>query len=142
MNSRFNMSLREKYGLVYSIDANYTPFLDTGFLGVFFGTEPKNLEKAQSLISRELKNLREKTLTTRQLHDIKQQLMGQLAMSEESNQGFMLMMAKSILDLDKVDSLKDIFNEIEVVSASQLQDIANEMFNEDQWSKLTFLPEN
>ena len=68
--------------------------------------------------------------------------MGQLAMSEESNQGFMLMMAKSILDLDKVDSLKDIFAEIEVVTASQLQDIANEMFNEDQWSKLTFLPEN
>ena len=142
MNSRFNMSLREKYGLVYSIDANYTPFLDTGFLGVFFGTEPKNLEKAQSLISKELKNLREKTLTTRQLHDIKQQLMGQLAMSEESNQGFMLMMAKSILDLDKVDSLKDIFNEVEVVTATQLQDIANEMFNEDQWSKLIFLPEN
>lgn len=142
MNSRFNLSLREKHGLVYSIDANYTPFLDTGFLGVFFGTEPKNLNKAQALISKELKLLCEKTLTTRQLRDLKQQLMGQLAMSEESNQGFMLMMAKSILDMGKVDSLKEIFVEIEAVTSAQLQEIANEMFDESQWSKLIYLPEN
>ncbi len=142
MNSRFNMSLREKYGLVYSIDANYTPFIDTGFLGVFFGTEPKNVDKAISLIQKELKIIKERTLTIKQLHDTKQQIMGQLAMSEESNQGFMLMMAKSILDLGKVDSLQEIFAEIEAVSASQLQNIANEMFDESQWSSLLFMPEN
>ena len=141
MNSRFNMSLREKYGLVYSIDANYTPYLDTGFLGVYFGTEPKNVEKAKSLISRELRLLRENQLTIKQMHDLKQQLMGQLAMSEESNMSFMLMMAKSLLDTGRVDSLKEIFDEIETVSAPQLQTIANEMFDEKQWSTLTFLPE-
>ena len=53
MNSRFNMTLREKYGLVYSIEATYAPFLDTGFLGVFFGTEPKNLDRAMQLVHRE-----------------------------------------------------------------------------------------
>ena len=60
MNSRFNMTLREKYGLVYSIEANYAPFLDTGFLGVFFGTESKNVDRAMQLIYRELRQLREK----------------------------------------------------------------------------------
>lgn len=141
MNSRFNMSLREKYGLVYAIDASYTAYLDTGFLGVYFGTEPKNLEKASSLISKELKVLRTNPLTTKQMHDLKQQLMGQLAMSEESNQGFMLMMGKSLLDTGRVDSLKEIFAEIDAVSATQLQDIANELFDEKTWSTLTFLPE-
>lgn len=141
LNSRFNMTLREKYGLVYSIEANYSPYLDTGFLGVFFGTEPKNLDKATSLIYRELRQLREKPLTTTQLHNLKVQLMGQLAMSEEGNQSFMLMMAKSILDTGKVDSLPELFAEIEAVQASQLQDIAQEMFDERQWSTLTFLPE-
>ncbi|TAF02393.1 MAG: insulinase family protein [Runella slithyformis] len=141
MNSRFNMSLREKYGLVYAIDASYTAYLDTGFLGVYFGTEPKNLEKASSLISKELRLLRDNTLTTKQLHDLKQQLMGQLAMSEESNQGFMLMMGKSLLDTGRVDTLKEIFAEIEAVSAKQLQDIANELFDEKTWSTLTYLPE-
>jgi predicted Zn-dependent peptidase len=141
MNSRFNMTLREKYGLVYSIDAHYTPFLDTGSLAVYFGTEPKNLDRAVSLIHRELKLLRENPLTPTQLANLKAQLMGQLAMSEESNQGFMLMMAKSILDMGKVDSLEDIFAEINAVTAPQLQEIAQEMFDESQWSMLTFMPE-
>ncbi len=142
MNSRFNMTLREKYGLVYSIEANYAPFLDTGFLGVFFGTEPTNLERAMQLINRELRLLREKPLSTIQLRNLKEQLMGQLAMSEEGNQSFMLMMAKSILDTGKVDSLQEIFAEIDAVTAPQLQDIAQEMFDESQWSTLTFVPES
>jgi predicted Zn-dependent peptidase len=67
--------------------------------------------------------------------------MGQLAMSEESNMGFMLMMAKSTLDTGRVDSLPEIFTEINAVTSQQLQDIANEMFDENQWSSLTFMPE-
>ncbi len=141
MNSRFNMTLREKYGLVYSIEANYAPFLDTGFLGVFFGTESKNLDRAIQLVHRELRLLREKPLTTIQLRNLKEQLMGQLAMSEEGNQSFMLMMAKSILDTGKVDSLQEIFAEINAVTAPQLQDIAQEMLDESQWSTLSFVPE-
>ncbi|WP_128545933.1 M16 family metallopeptidase [Larkinella soli] len=141
MNSRLNMNLREKYGLVYSIEASYTPFLDTGFLGIYFGTDQKNLERSVQQIHKELKVLREKPLTATQLHHTREQLMGQLAMSEESNQSFMLMMAKSILDTGKVDSLPEIFAEIRQVDAAQLQDLANEMFDENQLSHLIFLPE-
>lgn len=141
MNSRFNLSLREKYGYVYSIEASYTPYLDTGFMGIFFGTEPKQLNKSIALINKELKKVREMPLTTLQLHQTKVQLMGQLAMSEESNMSFMLMMAKSLLDTGKVDSLPEIFQEIEAVTSVQLQDIAQEMFNPDNFSYLTFLPE-
>ncbi|MFC0183922.1 Predicted Zn-dependent peptidase [Pseudarcicella hirudinis] len=142
MNSRLNLSVREKYGLVYSIDAGYTPYIDTGFLGIYFGTEPKQLNKALSLIMKELKILRETALTTTQLHNTKEQLMGQLAMSEEGNMSFMLMMAKSLLDINRIDSLESIFSQISAVSADQLKDLANEMFIEDQLSTLTFLPEN
>ncbi len=141
MNSRLNMNLREKYGLVYSVEASYTPFLDTGFLGIYFGTDQKHLDRSRTLILKELKTLREKSLTNLQLHNTKEQLMGQLAMSEEGNQSFMLMMAKSLLDTGKVDSLDEIFGEIRAVTAPQLQDLANEMFDEGQLSYLTFLPE-
>ena len=141
MNSRFNLSLREKYGFVYSIEGNYTPYLDTGFMGIFFGTEPKQLTKSISLINKELKKVREVPLTTLQLHMTKVQLMGQLAMSEESNMSFMLMMAKSLLDTGKVDSLPEIFSEIQAITSAQLQDIAQEMFNPDNFSYLTFLPD-
>lgn len=142
MNSRLNLNLREKYGLVYSIDASYTPYLDTGFLGIYLGTDPKKVEKAQSLILKELKRLREQPLTTLQLHQTKEQLIGQLAMAEESNNSFMLMMAKSLLDINRVERLNDIFNDIKAVSASQLQALAQEAFVEDQFSSLTFVPES
>ncbi len=141
MNSRFNLSLREKYGFVYSIEGNYTPYLDTGFMGIFFGTEHRQLAKSISLINRELKKIREVPLSTIQLRQTKVQLMGQLAMSEESNMSFMLMMAKSLLDTGKVDTLPEIFAEIEEITSKQLQDIAQEMFNENNFSYLTFLPE-
>ncbi|MCF2493521.1 M16 family metallopeptidase [Dyadobacter chenhuakuii] len=142
MNSRFNLSLREKYGFVYSIEGNYTPYLDTGFMGIFFGTEQKQLTKSISLIHKELKKIREVPLSVLQLHQTKVQLMGQLAMSEESNMSFMLMMAKSLLDTGRVDSLPEIFTEIEQITALQLQDIAQEMFKEENFSYLTFLPED
>ncbi|GAB3641710.1 M16 family metallopeptidase [Spirosoma arcticum] len=141
MNSRLNLNLREKYGLVYSIDASFTPYLDTGFLGIYFGTDPKKVDKAHSLIMKEMKRLREQPLTTLQLHQTKEQLVGQLAMAEESNNSFMLMMAKSLLDINRVEALNDIFSDIKAVTASQLQTLAQDVFVEDQFSSLTFVPE-
>ena len=85
--------------------------------------------------------MREKSLSTNQLFVLKNQLKGQLAMAEESNMGFMQMIAKSLLDMDRIDSLEEIFEQIDAVSAHLIQDIANEMFDEKTLSSLTFLPE-
>lgn len=141
MNSRFNLSLREKYGLVYNIEANFTSYTDTGFLGIYFATDQSNLNKALKLVDKEMKLLREKTLGAVQLKSVKEQLMGQLAMSEESNQGYMLVMAKSILDLGYVDSLQEIFGVIEAINATEIRDLANEMLHPEQMSILTYLPQ-
>lgn len=142
MNSRLNLALREKYGFVYSVDAHYTPYLDTGLMAIFFGTEPKQVNRSLQLVHKELRTMREKKLGTLQLRKAKEQLMGQLAMSEENNMGLMLMLGKSLLDLDKVDHLDTIFSQIEAVEADQLQDLAQEMFAPDQLSLLSFLPKD
>jgi len=68
--------------------------------------------------------------------------MGQLAMAEENNVSLMLMMGKSILDLNKIESLDSIFEQIKKISSADLQDIANEMFQESDLSFLTYLPKN
>jgi predicted Zn-dependent peptidase len=141
MNSRLNLAVRERNGLVYSIDAGYTPFIDTGYWSVSYATEEKRLKKVNSLILNELKKLREVQLTKTQLQNTKAQLIGQMAMSEEGNMSFMLMMAKSLLDINRIDSLEDLFAQIKIVTAIQLQDLANEMFREEDLSYLTFLPE-
>jgi predicted Zn-dependent peptidase len=141
MNSRLNLSLREKYGLVYAIEASYTPFTDTGFMGIFFGIDPRYTKKALSLVMKELRQLREVKLGTQQLHTAKEQLMGQLAMAEESNLNFMLMMGKSLLDLERIESLPEIFDQIRHITASQLIEMAEEMLAETQLSQLIYLPE-
>ncbi len=140
MNSRLNLAVREKHGLVYTIDASYATYIDTGLFGIYFGTEKKQLKRTTSLVLKELKKLREKPLGTLQLHTAKEQLMGQLAMAEESNIGLMMMLGKSILDLNKVESLNEIFDQIRRIKATELTDIANEILREDNLSFLNYVP--
>ena len=142
MNSRLNLALREKYGFVYNIEAAYHPFTDTGLFAIYFGTEQKQVERSKKLIDKELKLLREKPLGTMQLHKAKEQLIGQLAMAEENNTSLMLMMGKTLLDLDKVDSLDHIFTKIRALDSKTLQEVAREALSEDRMSSLTFLPNN
>lgn len=141
MNSRLNLALREKHGFVYSIDASYHAYTDTGLFAIFFGTEPRQLKKSIQLVKRELKQLREKPLGKVQLHTAKEQIMGQLAMAEENNASLMLMMGKSMLDLDRIDTLEEVFLQIRQTSAHDLQEMANEMFQEDDLSLLTYVPD-
>ncbi len=142
MTSRLNMSLRERKGLVYSVEANYTPFVDTGLFHIYFGTEKKNTEKATELVRKEMQLLREKKLGTLQLHQLKEQIKGQLAMAEENNMSFMQMMGKSMLDLGKVESLHRLLQSIDGISAEVLCDVANEVLNEKKFSRLDYIPES
>lgn len=138
MNSRLNASLREKYGLVYGIDANYTAFTDSGFMAICYATDSKNLKKASQLIEKEIALLKDKLLGGSQLKNLKEQLMGQLAMADESNQSYMLMMAKSLLDLNRVNTLEEIFDKVKNISSSNLRDLAVETLPIENFSYLTF----
>ena len=141
LNSRLNLSLREKYGLVYNIDANYSPFIDTGLLEIYFGTEKKQLDKAIGLALKELKKLKTVPLSTTQLHNSKEQIMGQLAMAEESNISLMQLMGKSILDLGYIDTIEDIFTLIRKITSKELLSLANELFEEDELTFLKYIPQ-
>ncbi|RVU26480.1 insulinase family protein [Sandaracinomonas limnophila] len=140
MNSMLNVSVREKHGLVYNIDASFTSYMDSGFWAIYFGTEPNQVNKALKLIGKEMNKLKEKTLSPAQLQKIKSQLKGQLAMAEEGNLNFMLMMAKSLLDREKIESLEEIFQQIDAISPQKVQELSNQMFQEDQISRLIFEP--
>lgn len=142
MNSRLNLALREKYGFVYSIDAHYIPYTDTGMFAVFFGTEPKQLDRCLALVRKELDRFCDKPLTKRQLAAAKEQMKGQLAMAEENNLGLMLSMGRSVLDIGRVPSLEEIYYQIDDVSSFKLRDIAQEMFDEKKLSYLIMQPDN
>lgn len=140
MNSRLNMALREKHGFVYSIGAQFVPFTDTGLFVISFGTEPTQMKRSISLVKAELRKMREEPLGVRQLAAAKEQLLGQVAMAEESNISFMIMMARNLLDLGRVTTLEEIFSRVHDTSAARLQQLANEMFDEKDLSCLIMEP--
>lgn len=141
MNSRLNLSLREKNGLVYHVEANYSSFMDTGLFSIFFATDPRNMKKSLRLVEKELQQLRDAPMRDTQLHKAKQQIKAYLAMSEENNNAMMLMMAKSTLDLPEIPTLTHVFKQIDEISAPLLQDIARETFPEEM-NRLIYAPEN
>ncbi len=141
MNSRLSLSVREKHGLVYAIDANYMAYSDTGMFAIYFGTEPKQVSKCMKLIKREMEKLCGKRLNPSELASAKEQIKGQLALSEENNLGLMIMMGRAIIDHDRVPTLKEVFEKIDVVSAQTLQAVANEMFDDSKLSYLFMEPE-
>ncbi len=142
MNSRLNLALREKYGFVYAVEANYAPFIDTGLFSIFFGTEKKQLYRCVDLVIRELKKLKQNPLGTLQMHKAREQFLGQMAMAEENNISLMLMMGKSLLDLGIIESYEEVVQAVHRITAQQLFNLSNEVFAEDAFSFLYFVPKD
>lgn len=142
MNSRLNMALREKRGFVYAIGAQYVPFTDVGLFVISFGTEPGQLAKSVDLVLEELRKMREERMGVKQLAAAKEQLLGHIAMAEENNMSFMMMMARNLLDLGRVTPLEEIFDRVKNTRATQLQEIANDIFDEDKLSFLRMQPQS
>ncbi|AFL84449.1 putative Zn-dependent peptidase [Belliella baltica DSM 15883] len=140
MNSRLNLSLREKHGYVYAVESSFQTYSDTGFLGIFFGTEENTVKRASKLVLKEMEKLRTQKLGTMQLHMAKEQAIGQMAMAEENYAALMLVFGKNLLDKGRIDSLDSIFGMIRETTSEELQEIANEVFAPDQLSFLTYLP--
>lgn len=140
MTSKLNLSLREKYGMVYHVESNFMAFSDTGLFSLFYATEPKRVKKSLELVTREFDKLKNETFGARQLQTAKEQIKGQLAISEENNQHYMLMMAKSILNFGKIESLDSVFAKVDAVSAHHLQELANQVLDMDQMCQLIYIP--
>lgn len=138
MNSRLNLSLREKHGYAYNIESFYNTYEDTGVFGIYFGTDNGNLEKSLHIIKKELNILKEKPLGKLQLHKAKQQLIGQLAIATESYSSLMLNIGKSYLLFNKVDTLDEMAAKIETITANQIRVAANEIFNWDNFSMVIY----
>jgi predicted Zn-dependent peptidase len=140
MNTRLNLALRERLGYVYGVEASYLSYTNTGLFAIFFATEKKNLKRSINAVHREISRLKEKKLGTVQLHSLKEQMMGHLAIAAENNTGMMLSQAKSLLDLGKINSIDNIFDKIRKVSAEDLQELAISELKIDEMSTMSYIP--
>ncbi len=138
LSSRLNMSLREKKGLAYNIESFYSPYLDTGVLSVYFGTDKEDLEKSIRVTNTEMKKLRTVKLGTVQLHKAKRQIIGQIARGRESHESLLFKLGKSFFLFDKFENLEEIARKVEAVSADDILEIAGEMFDPKRISTLVY----
>jgi len=139
MNSRLNMALRERNGYSYNTESHYNAYTDTGVLTIYFSSDKNKLSSCKKIVFRELRKLRNNRLSDIQLLKAKRQLMGQIAISAEHHESLLLTMAKSYLIFNKVDSLEEIRKKIDILSAGQILEIANEVLNENKLFCLTYL---
>jgi len=140
MSSRLNLSIREKYGFTYNIDSNYQIYTDCGIWSVYMGTDKEAIERCIDLCYKELNKLKNQKLSISQLHKAKQQVIGQIAISQENYSSLMLGFAKTFMHFNKIDSFQETVNKIEEITSDELMEIAKEIFDESKISTLTYIP--
>lgn len=138
LNSRLNMSLREKHGYAYTVESSFTPYFDTGVLTIYFGTDKDKLEKSIKLVHKEIELLRTKKLGTLQLQRAKSQIIGQIAISADSKENLLFTVGKSFLLFDRFDSLEVVNKKIESITAERLLEVANEILTPNSLSTLIY----
>ena len=138
LNSRLTLSIREKYGYAYNVEANYTAYSDVGFWSIYMGTDKKYLEKAVRLIYDELQLICEKNLSGKELDQAKEQLKGHIALSLDSNLELMFNLGKSVLIHGRVDSIQEIYDQIDAIDLLELNEIAVKSFVKSNLAELIY----
>lgn len=138
MNSRLNIALRERSGLVYGVESSVTSFTDSGLFSIYFGTDPDQVDRCLDLVEKELKRLRNKPLSDATLRSARKQLYGQLRISSENKESQTLSMGKSMLYFNTFEPLDQVFHKIEAFQAKQLMEIAERIFDPRTMSLLVY----
>lgn len=135
--SRLNQTLRERYAITYNVEASYTPYTDCGVWAIYFGSDADKHQQALELVMAEIEKIKIK-LTDNQLKKAKKQFVGQLMVSSENNENFIMAIAKSMLIFNSFDTNEQIAARIEAITAEELQDVAKEIFRGDNINFLTY----
>lgn len=138
MNSRINLALREKRGLVYTAESSFICYSDTGLWSLYFGCDPHDIDRCMKIVRRELDRLAQKPLTDAQLRNAKQQMIGQLTIAGDNRENFALDLAKTYLHFNKGKDTNELAAKIQAVSASEIQDTAQRIFADDMLSVLVY----
>lgn len=125
-NSTLNLMLRERYGLSYNVEASYTPYSDSGIVSIYFSSDHGNVEQCIELIEQETARLARETVTPRRLAVAKRQFVAQMAISMESNEGYMLGAGKSYLIYKDIDTLEEAYKKVMAITSEQIMDVAHD----------------
>ena len=138
MNARLNISLRERNGLVYTVESTMVSYGDTGLWGVYFGCDPHDVKRCLRLVRHELDKFIEKPLTDAQLNAAKRQLKGQIGIACDNREQFALDFGKSFLHYGWEKDITSLYTQIDEVTAVQIQQVARELMGEERITTLIY----
>ncbi len=138
MNARLNTVLRERNALLYSVEACFNPYADTGLFTIYFGCDKPMVERSLQLVRRELEKLVAKPFTPRALANAKKQLLGQLAIASDNSEAQCLSMGKSMMVFGYIETMETTRAKIESLTAEELQRVSREIFSWDTLSILIY----
>lgn len=138
MNSRLSLSLREKAGLVYSIDSYLNTYPDTGFWNVYFGCDAHDVGRCRRLLLRELRRFIERPLSNSQLAAAKKQLCGQVVISTDAAESYALALGKTFAHYGTHRNVSALCSRIREITAADVQQVAAEIYADDRLTTLIY----
>ena len=138
MNARLNISLRERHGLVYTVESSMASYGDCGVWCVYFGCDHHDVRKCCHLVRKELDRVMQKPLSASQLSAAKRQLKGQIAIACDNREQFALDFGRSFLHHGIERNLELLYQRIDAITAKEIQEVANELFATEKLTTLIF----
>ena len=136
MNARLNLSLRERHGLVYTVESSMVSYCDTGVWAIYFGCDPKDVGRCLKLVRKELDRIIQKPLSDTQLRAVKKQIKGQIGVACDNRESFALDFGKSYLHYGWKRDLNSLFRHIDEVTAESMQQVAAELMQQERLTTL------
>ena len=141
MNARLNIALRERHALVYTVESNMVSYADTGVWCVYFGCDPHDVQKCLRLVRRELDRLIERPLSHRALLAAKKQIKGQICVACDNRESFALDFGKSFLHFNREKSIPALLQQIDAITAEEIQQAAQQVFATSTITTLVYGPQ-
>ena len=138
MNSRLNLSLRERSGLVYTVESCMTSYTDTGIWSIYFGCDPHDVSRCRRLVAKELRRLADTPLDAKALEAAKRQIKGQIGISHDSFENVALAMGKRFLHYNHTQDIDALYRKIDALTPADLHAVAQDLFREDRLTTLIY----
>ena len=138
MNARLNMLMRERAGLVYTVESNYSTYIDVGLWTVYFGCDADDVDRCLRMVHRELQRMIDQPLTPRQLAAAKKQFIGQIGISREARESYAIGLGKTYAHYDTWRDLDALAQEVDALTSEELQSVAADVFAADHLSLLVY----
>ena len=138
LSSRLNLALREKRGLVYTVESTLTTYTDTGVWAIYFGCDHHDTEKCKRIVKRELQRLCDAPLSEKALNAAKRQIIGQIALSYDNFESVAIGMGKRMLHYGRTQTKEQFIDRIQALTAEQVWDAAREIFNPENLTILEY----